>query len=179
MPYYFVREDKLVSAAQPPAGAQLLAQMSKSLHPPIITELHRSLHKWGELGKRPGLLTANRVWATPEGTLVIHFAEGESPLPLMHVGMAPDLASWLVLLDKWMETFVVVARARAVWTPTELISAMTFVNPLWLPQPLVLQPPLNWVRVVRALAAAVADGPLRGQEHDTQSDQASDSRIAA
>lgn len=175
MPYYFVHDDKLVSAAQPPAGAQRLAQMSNSLHPPIITELHRSLHKWGELGKRPGLLTANRVWATPEGTLIVHFAEGESPPPMMHVGMAPDLASWFVLLDKWMETFVVVARARAVWTPSELIAAMTFVNPLWLPQQLVLQPPLNWVRVVRALATAVADGPLRGIESST----AQESRAAA
>ena len=164
MPYYFVRDDKLVSAPQPPAGAQRLAQMSSSFQPSIITELHRSLHKWGELGKRPGLLTTNRVWATPDGTLIVHFEEGQTPQPLMHVGMAPDLATWFVLLDKWMETFVVVARARAVWTPSELIAAMTFVNPLWLPKPLVLQPPLNWVRVVRALATAVADGPLRSAE---------------
>ena len=43
------------------------------------------------------------------------------------------LASWFVLLDKWMETFVVIARARTVWSPNELATAMIFVNPLWLP----------------------------------------------
>jgi hypothetical protein len=162
MPYYFVRGEELIAAAQPPAGAQRLALMGKSLLPPVITELHRSLHKWGELGKRPGLLTPDRVWATPEGTLIVYFEEGQAPYPLLHIGMAPDLATWFVMLDKWMETFVIVARARTVWTPNELASAMTFVNPLWLPKPLLAQPPNNWVRVVRALATAIADKPLQG-----------------
>jgi hypothetical protein len=120
------------------------------------------LHAWGELGKRPGLLTADRVWATPDGTLVVFFEEGVSPYPLYHVGMAPDLATWFVLLDKWMETFVVVARARTVWTPDELANAMIFVNPMWLPKALTVQPPKNWQRVVLALATAIADGPLQG-----------------
>jgi hypothetical protein len=160
MPYYYVENDKLVATAQPPARAQRWAQMAGSLLPPIITELHRSLHQWGELGKRPGLLTPDRVWATPAGRLVVYFEEGQAPYPLLHVGMAPDLATWFVLLDKWMETFVVVARARVVWTPAELASAMTFVNPLWLPKPLLAQPPQNWLRVVRALASAVADRPV-------------------
>jgi hypothetical protein len=164
MPYYYVRDDAFVADAQPPAGAQRLALLGKSLLPPVITELHRSLHKWGTLGKRPGLLTADRVWATPEGLLVVYFEQGQAPYPMLHVGMAPDMATWFVLLDKWMETFVVVARARTVWTPAELASAMTFVNPLWLPQALVAQPPINWERVVHALAVAVADGPLQGAE---------------
>jgi hypothetical protein len=162
MPYYFVRDNTLVAAAQPPAGAQRLAHLGKSLMPPIISELHCSLHKWGTLGKRPGLLTADRTWATPEGTLVVYFEEGQAPYPLLHVGMAPDMASWFVLLDKWMETFVVVARARMVWTPAQLASAMTFANPAWLPKALVAQPPNNWQRVVRALAVAVGEGPLQG-----------------
>jgi hypothetical protein len=160
MPYYFVREHELHATEQPPAGAQRFAQLGQTLQPALITQLHSSLHAWGVLGKRPGLLTQERVWATPDGTLVVHFEAGQSPYPLLHVGMAPDLATWFVLLDKWMETFVVVARARTVWTPNELASAMTFVNPLWMPRPLVAQPPNNWVRVVRALAAAVADSPL-------------------
>jgi hypothetical protein len=83
---------------------------------------------------------------------------------MLHVGMAPDMATWFVLLDKWMETFVVIARARTVWTPNELASAMTFVNPMWLPKSLLAQPPNNWVRVVRALAVAVSDGPLQGTQ---------------
>jgi hypothetical protein len=162
MPYYFVREANIVSTPAPPAGAQRLAQLGSSLLPPIITELHRSLHTWGSLGKRPGLLTADRVWATAEGLLVVYFEEGQAPYPMLHVGMAPDMATWFVLLDKWMETFVVVARARTIWTADELASAMIFVNPVWLPRALVTQPPNNWERVVRALAVALADGPLQG-----------------
>src|SRR5690606_11664069 len=77
-----------------------------------------------------------------------------------------DIASWLVLLDKWMDTFVVVARARTVWTPNELAGAMIFVNPMWLPKALVAQPPNNWLRVVQALAAAVADRPLQGETNN-------------
>lgn len=164
MPYYFVRDNEFFSATDLPAGAQRLSHLGKSLLPPVITELHRNLHHWGLLGKRPGLLTPDRVWATPEGLLIIGFEAGQAPYPLLHIGMAPDLASWFVLLDKWMETFVIVARARTVWTPNELASAMTFVNPLWLPKPLVAQPPNNWQRVVRALATAVADGPLQGTQ---------------
>jgi hypothetical protein len=173
MPYYFAQDDKLIATPQPPAGAQRLAYMAGSLLPPTITALHRSLHTWGTLGKRPGLLTADRVWATPDGMLLVYFEEGQAPYPSLHVGMAPDMATWFVLLDKWMETFVVVARARTVWTPSELISAMTFVNPLWLPQPLVLQPPRNWERVVRALASAVADAPLQGEGPETKTAPAS------
>lgn len=165
MPYYSVRDNTFVASSQPPQEAQRLAQLSKSLLPPLVTELHRSLHSWGTLGKRPGLLTPERVWATPEGTLHIYFEEGQTPYPLLHIGMAPDLATWFVLLDKWMETHVVVARARTVWTPVELASAMTFINPLWLPASLVALPPNNWEGLLRALAVAVADGPLP----DTQS----------
>ena len=164
MPYYFVQNAELTSALQPPAGAQRLAQLGTSLLPAAVTELHRSLHTWGTLGKRPGLLTADRVWATKEGVLVVYFEEGQAPYPMLHVGMAPDLATWFVLLDKWMETFVVVSRARTVWTPDELAAAMIFVNPMWLPKALVAQPPKNWERVVAALAAALADGPLPGTQ---------------
>jgi hypothetical protein len=163
MSYYFIRDHALVSADQPPPGAQPLAQLGASLLPPIVTELHRSLQAWGTLDKRPGLLTAERTWATPDGTLVVYFEAGEAPYPLLHVGMALDIASWLVLLDKWMDTFVVVARARTVWTPNELAGAMIFVNPMWLPKALVAQPPNNWLRVVQALAVAVADGPLQSK----------------
>lgn len=163
MPFYFVRDNNLVSASQPPVDAQPLAQLASSILPPTVTELHHSLHAWGTLGKRPGLLTADRTWATPEGTLVIYFEAGEEPYTLLHVGKGLDLATWLVLLDKWMETFVVVARARTVWTPDELASAMTFVNPMYLPKALMAQPPNNWLRVVQALATALADGPMQGE----------------
>lgn len=163
MSFYFIRDNTLVSASQPPAGAQPIAQLGETLLPPIVTELHHSLHAWGKLGKRPGLLTADRTWATTEGTLVVSFAEGETPYPLLHIGMAREIATWLVLLDKWMETFVVIARARTVWTSHELAGAMTFVNSAYLPKSLVIQSPNNWKRVAQALALVVADKPLEGE----------------
>ena len=164
MSFYFIHNHTLITANQPPEGAQPLAQLGSSLLPPIVTELHQNLREWSTLGKRPGAFTADRVWATPTGTLVVDFAPGQAPLPLPLPGNAGrDLAAWLVLLDKWMETFVVIARARTVWTPNELASALIFVNPMWLPPALVAQQPDNWLRVARALAVAVADGPVQGK----------------
>jgi len=65
-----------------------------------------------------------------------------------------------------METFVVIARARSIWTVGELGAALTFMTPAFLPARLVAQAPDNWARVALALATAVADGPLAGQSAD-------------
>jgi hypothetical protein len=68
------------------------------------------------------------------------------------VGAAPDLASWIVLLDKWMATQEVIESARAVWSSQELATALPFVTPAFLPASLVSFPPQNWVRAARAIA---------------------------
>ncbi|RIK44293.1 MAG: hypothetical protein DCC55_02990 [Chloroflexi bacterium] len=136
------------------------------LLPPVVGTLHRHLWAWGQADLSPGPLTAERVLLGPEGELGIAFANHNKPRPLLQVGLAPDLAAWLVLLDKWVETFVVIARARAVWSPGELAAALTFATPAFLPRGLVRQPPDNWVRVAEALAQAVADGPLAGDSQD-------------
>jgi hypothetical protein len=80
--------------------------------------------------------------------------------------LALDLAAWLVLLDKWMETFVVISRARATWTPLELAGALRFTTPPYLPAPLTTEPPDNWTRVAHALSVAIVDGPLAGAPQD-------------
>ncbi len=175
MPYRFVRDQRLYSVDQLPTDAKHIAALGADWLPPLVTELHQSLAAWGALGHRPGPLTADRVWVGSGGTLIVFDPPGQLPLPLLHIGMAPELAAWLVLLDKWMETFVVMARARSVWTHIELAGALTFLNPTYLPAALVAQPPNNWERVARAVAIAVADGPLAGEpsnRHWTRSSEA-------
>jgi hypothetical protein len=166
MPYRFVRDQQLVGVEALPQGARPIAELGAALLPPLITDLHRSLAAWSHVGHRPGPLTADRVWVGQDGTLIVFDAPDRQSLPLLHIGMAPELAAWLVLLDKWMETFVVVARARSVWSPPELAGALTFLNPVYLPPALVAQPPNNWERVAQAVAVAVADAPLQGEPNN-------------
>jgi hypothetical protein len=161
MRFYYVKADTLGSSPAPPPGMTSLAQNPQALLPPQITTLHESLAAWGRAGFSPGPIQPAAVWFGRSGELA--FARTEMPSPLMRVGLAPDLAAWLVLLDKWMETFVVIARARSVWSLEELAGALGFANPAYLPPALLALPPDNWQRVAQALASAVADGPLQGE----------------
>jgi len=160
--FYTVREGRLFSSLQPPATLRPLLALRSELLPPTISQLHASLSAWGAIGLSPGLITPDRIWGSlaGESTLAFSFDPGCSPQPLGHLGMAQELAAWLVMLDKWMETFVVVARARAVWRADELAGALSFTTPAFLPRPLVHMPPDNWERVASALAVAIDDGDL-------------------
>ena len=160
--FYAIRDHTVFSQPQPPAGLRPIASLHGELAPPVISQLHESLHAWGELGISPGPITPDRIWCNAEGALAFAFAQGAAPQPLSHVDMAQELAAWFVLLDKWMETFVVIARARAVWSVQELAGALTFTSPPFLPAALVYMPPDNWARVAAALAEAVGDGALAG-----------------
>ena len=164
--YLSVRNGAVVTESSGQQGLQPLLGNSQRLLPPLVGALHRSFWAWGQAGLSPAPVIASRVWFGAEGDLAFAFRAGEWPRPLMAVGVAPDLAAWLVLLDKWMETFVVVARARAVWPVAELAAAMTFTTPAFLPRALVQQPPDNWAGVAAALAVAIADGPLAGTSQD-------------
>lgn len=166
MAYWYIQNQQLVQATLPPNGVQPLLGNAHRLLPPLISDLHRSFAMWSHIGYSPGPITAERVWFGADGALSFAFPGATTPRPLLQVGLAPDLAAWLVLLDKWMETFVVVARARSVWSVSELAAALPFLTPAFLPRKLVNQPPLNWMNVAMALAEAVADGELRGQPHD-------------
>ncbi len=163
MAYYSIINGKLVVSAEPPPAAKLFKHQLKLLLPPLVTELHYAFRAWGVAGLSPGPVLARRIYFNEEGALAFHFLEGASPRSVIAVGGAPDLAAWLVLLDKWIETFVVLARARTVWTAAELTSALTFLTPAYLPAKLVAHPPDNWESVAQALALIVADGPLVGK----------------
>ncbi len=165
---YTIRNQTVFSHAQPPAGLRPIASLRNELLPPAISQLHESLHAWGEMGLSPGPITPDRIWCSTEGALAIAFDYNAAPRPLAHVGMAQELAAWLVLLDKWMETFVVIARARAVWSVQELAGALTFTSRPFLPAALIYMPPDNWARVAAALAAAVGDGALAGGAQSEQ-----------
>lgn len=173
MSYFFVQDQKLCSSLQPPAGMEMLAQRIDLLLPPLITDLHQRFKAWGAVGYSPGPVTPERVWFAKDGRLAFFFPRNTTPKNLMQVGLALDLAAWLVLLDKWMETFVVVARARAVWDVQALAGALTFTTPAFLPRTLVVQPPNNWARVAQALAVAIADGPLAATPNNRHWQQAS------
>lgn len=162
MGYYFVEQQRLVYGEKPPAGAKPLKHSLALLLPPLVSDLHASFHAWGRLGYSPGKLSPNRVYLNAQGLVAFAFDDGEWPQPLPQVGIGPDLAAWLVLLDKWIETYVVIARARMTWNLRELASALSFVTPAFLPNLLTAHPPTNWERVAVALAFAVADGALQG-----------------
>lgn len=162
MSYYTIVDGSVVQRQEPPVGAKLFKHNLNLLLPPLITELHQSFRAWGVAGVSPGPVIARRIYFNERGELAFHFLEGSRPKPLMQVGLAPSLAAWLVLLDKWMETYVVLARARTVWRVDELFSALPFLTPAFLPDKLVAHPPDNWERVAQALAIAIADGPLTG-----------------
>uniref|UniRef100_A0A7C1FHZ4 Uncharacterized protein n=1 Tax=Caldilinea aerophila TaxID=133453 RepID=A0A7C1FHZ4_9CHLR len=167
--FYIVRNHRLFSSAQPPAGLRPITALRSQLLPPFISQLHERLHEWGELGLSPGPITPDRIWCNVAGSgeaqLAFRFEPGLSPRPLTHVGLAQELAAWFVLLDKWMETFVVIARAREIWTVQELAGALTFTSKAFLPTALLHMPPDNWQRVAMALAIAVADGELQKGAH--------------
>lgn len=166
MAYYHVVDGQLKLEYHAPANGKSFVRAAAALLPPQITKLHEQFRAWSEAGFSPSPVLAYRIWLGPDDELYFHFTGDASPTALGAVGGALDLAAWLVLLDKWMETFVVIARARAVWSPQELASALPFTTPPFLPPQLVTDPPDNWARVAQALAQATVDGPLAGAPQD-------------
>ncbi|MEZ4709670.1 MAG: hypothetical protein R3A44_20845 [Caldilineaceae bacterium] len=168
MAYFWIENANLQESGRLPKGAQPFAQAAPRLLPPQISALHQAFYQWGSLGFSPGAMRPARIWLASNSTPIFQFANGRRPQPLMQVGLARELAAWLVLLDGHMETFVVIARARALWTVDELAHALVFMTPAYLPPELtnVAIPVHQWQRTAQALATAVADGPLAGAPTD-------------
>jgi hypothetical protein len=170
--YRTLKNKAVWTTSTPPDGAQSILLVGNGLLPPLITQLHRNFRAWSDAGLSPGPIEPARLFVSPEGGLTFAFPEKGAPelmapQPLAaNVGAARDLAGWLILLDKWMETFVVLARARHAWSTSELASALPFLSPIYQSSALIEMPPLNWERVARALAQSVIDGPLQGGDED-------------
>lgn len=166
MPSYFiVDEGRLRSTIEPPVGLIPIVHGHTMLLPPLAIPLHRNFRTWGDAGFSPGTITPQRSFVGPQGQLAFSFAEGQMPNGLLaNVGAAPDLAAWLVLLDKWMATQDVIESARAVWSSQELATALPFITPAFLPASLVSYPPENWVRTARAIAHSLlsSSGAFQG-----------------
>ncbi len=167
MDYYSIEQQRLICSKKPPLGMKPLKHNLARLLPPLIGALHTSFHAWSLAGYSPGPITPNRVYVNEQGSIAFDFDDGCRPLPVAQRGAGPDLAAWFVLLDKWMETYVIIARARMVWNLHELASALAFLTPAFLPVRLAAHPPNdNWERVAVALSITLADGPLRGTPTD-------------
>jgi len=167
MGYYSIEQQRLVYSKKSPFGMKPLKHNLALLLPPLIGTLHTSFRAWSLAGYSPGPITPNRVYFNEQGKIAFEFYDAYRPLPLWQGGAGPDLAAWFVLLDKWMETYVIIARARMVWTLPELASALAFLTPAFLPTRLAAHPPNdNWERVAVALSITLADGALRGSPTD-------------
>lgn len=166
MNYVYISQNRVVESPKPPPGAQPFADRAGALLPPQISTLHDSFFQWGKVGYAPGPIVPGRLWIGPDDSLVVHCADGDELAPYTYSGYVRDLAAWLVLLDTWMETFVVIARARSTWPAAELASALPFATPAYLPPSLLADGRSNWQRVAQALAATAADGPLKGRPED-------------
>lgn len=165
--YYSIEQDRLVYTQKPPVGMKPLKHNLALLLPPLIGKLHASFRAWQVVGYSPGTIVPNRVYFNDQGQLAFEFESPYRPLPVSPMGASRDLAAWLVLLDKWMETYVIMARARMVWNVQELASALPFVSPAFLSARLTAHPPHdNWERVAVALSITLADGALRGAPTD-------------
>lgn len=113
----------------------------------------------------PGPVIPHRLWIDQSGNIAVRFT-ADPPAPQSTVGAGEGLAQWLLLLSKWMEIHVVLARARTVWTLAELAGALPFTSPSLLPRQLAQFPPSNWEQVARGLAAIISDGALAGEGHE-------------
>lgn len=107
----------------------------------------------------PGPVIPHRLWIDQDGGITFRFV-ADAPVAMPAVGAGEPLAQWLVLISKWMETHVVLARARTVWSLDQLVGALTFTTPSLLPRQLVQFPPDNWEQVARGLAASISEGSL-------------------
>lgn len=187
MPYYTIRTAQAGGSAPatiaetpaPPADFRPFATAAPGLLPPQITTLHHQLAAWGSVGYSPGMVLPDRIRLGPGGEVAWHFAGGTRPQRLTHIGLRPTLAAWLTLLDQVMETYVVVARARSVWSPAELAGALPFMTPAFLPPALMTAAADQWRHLAVAVALAVADGPLRGEPNNRHWQNKAASRTAS
>ena len=161
--FFLVQKGQLHTLPTLPADSQPLSRIVATLLPPQISDLHRSFRSWHDAGFALGVISPSRFWLSNDHQLLVCFERGRQPAPATFANRGQELAGWLLYLDKWMETFVVIARARTVWSVAELGSALPFLSPAYRPEALRTLPPDNWERFSSALALALADGTMSGE----------------
>lgn len=163
--YWYDDESKLVASYTHPTGSRPIATAVEWLSPDLVSALHIQFSRWTAAKMSTGQMIPHRLWIDQGGSLAVRFPTG-APEPLSEVGAGENLAQWLVLLSKWMEVHVVLARARTVWTVDEIAAALPFASPSFLPNSLVQFPPDNWDQVAQGMASIVSEGPLPSQSSE-------------
>ena len=164
MGFIFAEHGKLIRREQPPAHSECLLHRRRELTPAAVAALHRAFYAWLDTGFSPGPVLPERIWLHDEGALAFHFEADRQPNRQPPVQLAPDLAAWLLLLDKWMDTYLVIANAREVFSVAQLAGALSFLSAAYLPPELLRSATNQCETVATAVALAVADGPLRTLE---------------
>ena len=157
--YWYENDGSLTTSLRHPPHSRPIAAAAEWLTPPIVSNLHSHFARWTAARVSPGPVIPHRLWIDQNGTAAFRFPDGE-PASMPEVGAGEALAQWLVLLSKWMEIHVVLARSRTVWPHSLLLGALPFITPSLLPRQLVQFPPDNWEQVARGLAATVAEGTV-------------------
>lgn len=158
--FYSVQDGKLIRSLGIAQGMMPIAQAQNCLTPSLVKTLHRSFKEWEAVPLSPGPILPQSVFIDTTGALAIHAPTEAGLLPKMsNTGLAQDLAAWLVLLDKWVSTDVVVGSAAEVWSVDALAQALPFITPAFLPRGMMKWPPANSERVARAVARVAAASP--------------------
>jgi len=157
--YWYDDDSSLKTSPSHPPHSRPIATAAAWLNPPLISNLHNHFARWTTAQVSPGPVIPHRLWIDQDGGIAFRFV-ADAPVAMPAVGAGEALAQWLVLISKWMEIHVVLARARTVWPLAELVGALTFTTPSLLPRQLVQFPPDNWEQVARGLAASIAEGGL-------------------
>lgn len=155
--YWYDDDSSPKSSTCNPPLSRPIATAAEWLTPSIISSMHIHFARWTTERKSPGPVIPQRLWIDQDGRIAFRFVN-DAPEEKSAVGAGEALAQWFVLLSKWMENHIVLARARTVWSHAELLEALPFTTPSLLPRQLALFPPDNWEQVARALAAIVTEG---------------------
>ncbi|MDE0312429.1 MAG: hypothetical protein OXI52_09205 [Caldilineaceae bacterium] len=157
--YWYENNGSLTTSHHHPPLSRPIATAAEWLTPPIVSNLHGHFARWTSAQISPGPVIPQRLWIDRDGRAAFRFADGE-PAAMPVVGAGEALAQWFVLLSKWMEIHVVLARSRTVWPHSQLLGALPFITPSLLPRQLAQFPPDNWEQVARGLAATVAESTV-------------------
>jgi hypothetical protein len=159
--YYFMTGQGLTATSAPPKGSRPFRAAIEWIEPSSLPQWHRSFQAWGKASRSPGLVSPERIWLAADKIVAFHFRGKERPTIQPAVGSHAGLAAWLVLLDKYVETGVVLESAATVWSTADLAGALAFTAPALLPASLLTMPPQNWERLARALAHQIANGSIQ------------------